>query len=92
MAGRAMMTGNAGELMKNARKSFHLIRIGFSLYAMGGSHENRRDYATEVGGWYQMADVEEFVEETGTWKPATSLPGERNNYGGLAVPLDLVCG
>ena len=37
-----------------------------------------------------LADVEEFVEETGTWKPATSLPGERRSYGGIAVNLDQV--
>ena len=44
------------------------------------------------GGWNNFADVEEFVEETGTWKPATSLSGGRSKYGGVAVNLDLICG
>ena len=67
--------------MEKKRAFFHLLSIDGNLFAVGG-----RD-----GGNY-LADVEEFVEETGTWKPAKSLDGTRSNYGGVAVTKDLVCG
>ena len=66
--------------MEKKRALFHLLSIDGNLFAVGG-----RD-----GGNY-LADVEEFVEETGTWKPATSLSGNRSEYGGVAVNLDLIC-
>ena len=71
--------------MEKKRGYFHLISIGDNLFAVGGRND----------GW--LADVEEFVEETGTWKPAKSLGGERAWYGlawygGVAVTRDLVCG
>jgi len=71
-----------GGEMEKPRYHFHLISISGSIHALGGWNSNN--------GY--LADVEEFVEETGTWKPATSLPGVRYVYGGLAVNLDLVCG
>ena len=46
----------------------------------------------EGGDNHYLANVEEFVEETGTWKPATSLSGKRFDYGGVAVNSDLICG
>ena len=70
-----------GEEMEKKRALFHLLSIDGNLFAVGG-----RD-----GGNY-LADVEEFVEETGTWKPAKSLDGKRAFYGGVAVTRDLVCG
>ena len=73
-----------GGEMEKPRGYFHLITISGSIHALGGRYYD--------GGWIFLADVEEFVEETGTWKPATSLPGRRWLYGGLAVNLDLVCG
>ena len=37
--------------------------------------------------------VEEFVEDTKSWKLADkNLPGRRSGYGGVAVNADLVCG
>lgn len=69
-----------GGEMEKPRGYFHLLSISGSIHALGG----------RKGG--SLADVEEFVEEPGTWKPATSLPGGRSQYGGLAVNLDLVCG
>ena len=71
--------------MEKPRTGFHLLSISGTLYALGG---NRYYYA---GGYHYLADVEEFVEETGTWKPATSLSGWRAGYGGVAVNLDLIC-
>ena len=66
--------------MKKKRSRFHLLSIGENLFAVGGFGDGN------------LADVEEFVEETGTWKPAKSLDGKRSNYGGVAVTKDLVCG
>ena len=70
--------------MEKKRALFHLLSIDGNLFAVGG-----RDYD---GGSHYLADVEEFVEETGTWKPAKSLDGKRAYYGGVAVTKDLVCG
>ena len=70
--------------MEKKRAYFHLLSIGETLFALGGSYYD--------GGHHYLADVEEFVEETGTWKPATSLSGARSSYGGVAVNLDLICG
>ena len=70
-----------GGEMEKKRAWFHLLSIDGNLFAFGGIN---------YGG--DLADVEEFVEETGTWKPATSLSGARSEYGGVAVNLDLICG
>ena len=70
--------------MEKPRAGFHLLSISGTLHALGGYY-----YA---GGYHYLADVDEFVEETGTWKPATSLSGARNAYGGVAVNWDLICG
>ena len=70
--------------MEKPRAWFHLLSIRGTLYALGGDYHD--------GSWNYLADVEEFVEETGTWKPAKSLDGTRSNYGGVAVTKDLVCG
>ena len=70
--------------MEKKRARFHLLSIGDNLFAVGGYYY--------YGGSQYLADVEEFVEETGTWKPAKSLDGKRSDYGGVAVTKDLVCG
>ena len=64
---------------------FHLLSISENLFALGG-------FYSDGGGRHYLADVEEFVEETGTWKPTKSLDGRRAYYGGVAVTKDLVCG
>ena len=43
------------------------------------------------GSWIYSETVEEFVEETGTWKPTKSLPEGRSRYGGVAITKDIVC-
>ena len=73
-----------GGEMEKKRQWFQIISIDGNLFAVGGNYYG--------GGWIQLADVEEFVEETGTWKPAKSLDGKRGDYGGVAVTKDLVCG
>ena len=70
--------------MEKKRQWFQIISIDGNLFAVGGSNLD--------GSWIYLADVEEFVEETGTWKPAKSLDGKRGEYGGVAVTKDLVCG
>ena len=79
-----------GGEMEKKRAYFHLLSIGETLFALGGAYF---DYETmRLGERYSIADVEEFVEETGNWKPAKSLNGERRAYGGVAVTKDFVCG
>ena len=77
-----------GGEMEKPRRGFYLLPIGTALYALGGFQYD--------GSFFYLADVEEFVEETGTWKPAKSLggwiSGKRGWYGGVAVTRDLVCG
>ena len=77
---RSIITGGG---MEKPRGFFHLLSIRGTLHALGGGNST-------LGG--SAEDVEEFVEETGTWKPATSLSGKRSHYGGVAVNLDLICG
>jgi len=94
----------AGGGMEKPRGMFNLLSISGTLYALGGLHHDGKrnfsandggsdlEYDTEGGDNHYLANVEEFVEETGTWKPATSLSGKRFDYGGVAVNLDLICG
>ena len=82
----------AGGGMEKPRGMFNLLSISGTLYALGGLYHDGSEYDEyEVYETY-LANVEEFVEETGTWKPATSLSGARSDYGGVAVNLDLICG
>ena len=68
--------------MQKPRTKFHLLVISGTLHALGGYYND--DY---------LADVEEFVEDSETWKPANkSLPAGRGRYGGVAINRDLVCG
>ena len=71
--------------MEKKRAWFHLLSIDGNLFTLGGATND-----------FSVADVEEFVEETGSWKPAKSLggwiSGKRGWYGGVAVTRDLVCG
>ena len=84
----AKKTISFGGEMEKKRSWFHLLSIGGTLYALGGFYftpgHGRRSF-------HYLTDVEEFVEETGTWKPAKSLDGKRAKYGGVAVTKDLVC-
>ena len=79
-----MRTIVIGGDMDKPRDSFHLLNIGGKIFALGGYYDD--------GSGNYLSDVEEFVEETGTWQPAKSLPGKRALYGGVAVTIDLVCG
>ena len=76
----------AGEMAKT-RMDFKLLSINGILFALAGN-----GYVPENNAHTYIAEVEEFVEETGTWKTATSLPGGRNNHGGVSVTKELVCG
>ena len=72
--------------MEKTRGWFHLLSIQGTLHAVGGHYK-------EGSQEFFLKDVEEFVEETGTWKPVMSLSGVRSSYGGVAVPVnfDLLC-
>ena len=75
-----------GSEMQKPRTSFHLLVISGTLHALGGTYYD--------GSYpHYLADVEEFVEDSETWKPANkSLPAGRRSYGVVAVNQDLVCG
>ena len=74
-----------GSEMQKPRYYFHLLVISGTLHALGGEYYD--------GSYHYLADVEEFVEDSETWKPANkSLPAARSRYGGVAVNRDLVCG
>ena len=71
--------------MQRERSNFNFFVMSGNLYAFGGYNC--------VGGCHSLADVEEFVEDTESWKLADkNLPGGRSSYGGVAVNGDLVCG
>ena len=75
-----------GSGMQKPRRLFHLLLISGTLHALGGRYYDGSNY-------HYLADVEEFVEESETWKPAKkSLPAGRSDYGGVAINRDLVCG
>ena len=76
----------AGEMSKT-RMEFHLLPINGVLFALAGN-----GYVPENNAHTYIMEVEEFVEESRTWKPATSLPSGRNNHGGVALNKELVCG
>ena len=74
-----------GQLAKN-RRFFKLLSINGQLFALGGW------YWTLDLGHHFLSDVDEFMEETGTWTSAPALPGNRGDGGGVAVDVSLVCG
>ena len=82
-----------GGEMEKPRGFYHLLSIGGVLHALGGYYyvERRTNPFVELNG-VPLADVEEFDEETGTWKTATSLSDKKQKYGGVAVNFDLLCG
>ena len=77
--------GVGGDLL-TPRYSFHFLNIRGNIYAVGGEYFD--------GSNPILADVEEFVEETGSWSLTESLPlpGKRTRFGAVAVNKDLVCG
>ena len=79
---------HGGEMTKT-RQEFHLLSINGILFALAGN-----GYVPEGNAHTYMMEVEEFVEETGEWKAAQSLPAGagRNSHGGVSVNRDLVCG
>ena len=80
-------TLSIGGEMAKARGESKLLSINGILFALAGN-----GYVPENNAHTYIAEVEEFVEETGTWKAAKSLPGGRNNHGGVSVTKELVCG
>ena len=70
--------------MTKPRYSFHLLSIRGNIFAVGGEYFD--------GSHSLLADVEEFVEESGSWKLAESLPGKRTQFGAVAVNKGLLCG
>ena len=75
--------------MHKPRAYFHLFAINGNVYAVGG---NNYDALTTMTS-NNLVNVEVFVEDEETWKPADKdLPGGRDSYGGVAIDQDFVCG
>ena len=73
-----------GSEMQKPRRLFHLLVISGTLHALGGYNHDE--------SYHYLADVEEFVEDSETWKPANkSLPAGRYRYGGVAINRNFVC-
>ena len=74
----------SGGDMATPRRSFHLATIVSGgeekIFAVAG-----RDGSTELNS------VEEWVEESSTWKAADNLVQKRNYFGAVAVPRQLIC-
>ena len=80
-------TLSVGGEMAKTRMNFKLLSINGIIFALAGN-----GYVPENNAHTYIAEVEEFVEETGTWKAAKSLPGGRHYHGGVSVTKELVCG
>ena len=71
----------AGGDMATPRYWFHLGTI-----RRGGEEEK----VLALGG-VSLNTVEEWVEESGTWKRAASLAGEKGYFGAVTVPKEFLC-
>ena len=71
--------------MASPRDWFHLatIRIGGEekVFAVGGEDAPTNELNT----------VEEWVEESSTWKAANNIAQKRGYFGTVTVPRELVC-
>ena len=69
--------------LKHARAYFRMVTVHDPvprLLAFGGS---------AFGG--SRDEVEEFSEDTATWRVVDKMQDKRSNFGIVAVPKDLVC-
>ena len=77
---------SGGELA-TARKNFHFGKIisggGEKMFALGGRAGHY--------GTIKLNTVEEWVEESSTWKAADNFDGERAEFGLVSVPRQLIC-
>ena len=80
----ASHTITAGGDMASARSHFSLATIrnggGHTLYAIAG-----------FGSSKEVNTVEEWVEESSTWKEAESLTRARRQFGVLRLPKETIC-
>ena len=66
--------------MATSRGFFRLITLDKKIFAVGG-----------YDGSNAVNSVEEWVDKTSTWKPATDLAEKRFNFGATAAPKELLC-
>ena len=70
--------------MVTPRMFFHVGKIIIEgeekMFALAGSDESS-----------QLNTVEEWVEESSTWKAADNLSRIRGQFGTVAVPIELIC-
>ena len=80
---------SAGAEMATRRLMFHLATIftasEIKIYALGG-HE-----LPTYQGSTPSNSVEEWVEESSSWKPADNLVESRHAFGAVVAPKALVC-
>jgi hypothetical protein len=74
----------SGVKMATPRKWFHIATI-----VVGG--EEKMFALAGLDGSNRLNSVEEWVEESSTWKAADNLVEKRNSFGIVAAPRHLVC-
>ena len=83
----------SGGNLRTAKKLFGAVTIindgKERMFSFGGF----ADFAFWFFGWYNAyyKEVDEWVEETSSWRPVTSLLQERTSFGAVSVPKQLVC-
>ena len=81
-----------GGKLRTAKKLFGAVTIKHGgkerTFSFGGFAEFYFFF-----GWYSVyhKEVDEWVEETSSWRPVTSLLQKRTFFGAVSVPKQLVC-
>ena len=81
--------------MAMPRSFFHVATIisggEEKTFAVGGSRGILDRRALEDLDSILLNTVEEWVEESSTWKAADNLSHIRGQFGAVAVPVELIC-
>ena len=83
----------SGENLRTAKKSLGAVTIinggKERMFSFGGFVQ----FAFFFFRWYDAyyKEVDEWVEETSSWRPVTSLLQKRTFFGAVSVPKQLVC-
>ena len=83
----------SGENLRTAKKSLGAVTIidggKERTFSFGGFAQ----FAFFFFRWYDAyyKEVDEWVEETSSWRPVTRLLQKRTFFGAVSVPMQLVC-
>ena len=72
-------------MLGSTREHFHLATV----------QREGQEKLFALAGWFSgstiLDTVEEWVEDSATWKGADALTVARNRFGAVAVPRELIC-